>query len=164
MWSSDRRKTDRRGVLLGLGAMAALAGCTFTPVYAPGGAGRALQGRLRADDPASRSDYLFVAALEERLGRPNDPRFALSYAISQQQITSVDAARQRILGRLDYTLTDSTSGAELTRGRVDAEASYGTSATQLAEMTAAEDAELRLIRMLVDGLVTRLMVAPGLAG
>ncbi|MFN3955192.1 MAG: LPS assembly lipoprotein LptE [Pararhodobacter sp.] len=153
---------DRRAFLGGLAAVAGLAGCGFTPVYAPGGPGRALLGRLRADDPASRSDYLFVAALEERLGRPSEPRFALGYRISQRQITSVDAARQRILGRLDYTLTDTATGTELTTGRVDAEASFGTTATQLAELTAAEDAELRLIRMLVDGLIMRLMTVPGL--
>ena len=35
--------------------------------------------------------------------------------------------------------------------------------TQLSTLTAAEDAELRLMRMLAEGLITRLYTEPGLA-
>lgn len=157
MWLSDRR-----AFLMGLAGLAGVAGCRFTPVYAPGGAGRALQGAVRADDPTLRHEYQFVAALEERLGRPEAPRFALSYRIAQRRIGG-DSARVQLLGTLQYVLTDMATGAEVAEGRIDGDAGYSTTATQLAEQAAAEDAELRLMRMLADSLVLRLITLPALS-
>jgi len=157
MWLSDRR-----AFLLGLAGLAGVAGCRFTPVYAPGGAGRALQGAVRANDPTQRNEYFFVAALEERLGRPESPRYALGYRIGQRYVGG-DASRVQVLGTLQFVLTDIATGAEVAAGRIDGDAGYSTTATQLAEQTAAEDAERRLMRMLVDSLVLRLMTVPGLS-
>lgn len=157
MWLSDRRT-----FLVALAGLAGLAGCRFTPVYAPGGTGRALQGAVRADDPTQRHEYQFVAALEERLGRPEAPRFALSYRIGQRRIGG-EASRVQVLGTLQYVLTDMATGAELAAGRIDSDAGYSTTATQLAEQAAAEDAELRLMRMLADSLVLRLVTLPELS-
>jgi len=157
MWLSDRR-----AFLLGLAGLAGLAGCRFTPVYAPGGAGRVLQGAVRADNPTQRHEYQFVSALEDRLGRPDAPRFALSYRIARRRIGG-DASRVQVLGSLQYVLTDMTTGAEVSAGRIDGDAGYSTTATQLAEQAAAEDAELRLMRMLADSLVLRLITLPALS-
>jgi len=157
MWLSDRR-----AFLLGLAGLAGMAGCGFTPVYAPGGAGRVLQGAVRADDPTQRHEYQFVSALEERLGRPTAPRFALSYRIGRRQVGG-DASRVQMLGTLEYVLTDMATGAEVAAGRVDGDAGYSTTATQLAEQAAMEDAELRLMRMLADGLMLRLITLPDLS-
>ncbi|KPQ06013.1 MAG: ABC-type lipopolysaccharide export system outer membrane lipoprotein component LptE [Rhodobacteraceae bacterium HLUCCA12] len=154
--------SDRRSVLLGLAAVAGLAGCRFSPVYAPGGVGRALQGAVRADDPSRRDEYHFVAAFEERLGRPVSPRYALSYRIGQRRIGG-DASRVQVLGVLEYVLSDIAGGQEIAAGRVDASAGYSRTGTQLAEQAAAEDAEVRLMRMLVDSLVLRLTALPDLS-
>ena len=161
MWCSDRR-----AFVLGLAAFA-LAGCRFEPVYGPGGSGTALMGSVRADDPVSRADFNFVAALEERLGRPVAPRYALAYRITQREVETgvvrgIGASRIQLRGQLDFTLTDQATGAQVAQGRVEADSAYSTTSTQLATLTAAEDAELRLMRMLADGLVTRLMSEPGL--
>lgn len=158
MWFSDRRT-----FLAGLASTAGLANCRFAPVYGPGGTGRALTGAVRADDPSSRNDYAFVAALEERLGRPDAPRFSLSYRISLRSVGG-GASRVQILGTLDFVLTEIATGTERASGRIEGNAGYSTTSTQLAEQIAAEDAELRLMRMLVDGLVSRLMTVPDLAG
>lgn len=157
MWLSDRRS-----FLVGLAGMAGLAGCGFAPVYVPGGAGRMLQGAVRADDPSQRHEYQFVAALEERLGRPTAARYALSYRIAQRRVGD-EASRVQVLGVLQYQLIDMATGAEVAAGRVDGDTGYSTTATQLAELAAAEDAELRLMRMLVDGLILRLITVPELA-
>jgi LPS-assembly lipoprotein len=157
--------SSRRAVLTGLGALA-LAGCGFTPVYAPGGTGRALRGAVRAADPVTRADFQFVAALEDLLGRPERARFDLDYRIA---VTRLDAGRVQglgatrviLTGRADYTLAE--AGLERARGHVSAEAVYSTTATQLATQTAAEDAELRLMRMLADALARRLLADPALA-
>lgn len=157
MWLSDRRR-----FLLGLAALAGMAGCRFSPVYAPGGAGRVLQGAVRADDPTQRDEYQFVAALEERLGRPEAPRYALSYRIGQRYVGG-EASRVQVLGTLEYVLTEIATGQELASGRVEGNAGFSTTGTQLAEQAAADDAELRLMRMLADSLVLRLMTLPGLS-
>ena len=150
--------SDRRSLLAGLGALA-LTGCGFRPAYAPGGTGRALQGRVRAADPVTRGDYQFVMALEERLGRPEAVRFDLAYVITVERITGT--TRVLLTGRADYTLTE--AGAERARGRVTAETAYSITATQLAVQTAEDDAEMRLMRMLADSVVLRLLADPALS-
>lgn len=157
---------DRRGLLLAGGAAALLAGCGFTPVHGPSGSGADLMGTIRADDPVSRRDFNFVAALEERLGRPAADRFALAYAIEVSTLAGgtvrgQGATRNQLRGTLDYVLTDA-AGVEVTSGRVRASAAYSLTATQLANLTAREDAELRLMRMLADSVVSRLMIDPAL--
>ena len=73
MWWSETRTLNRRG-FLGLAGALALAGCGFTPVYGPGGAGTALRNAVRVDDPVTRSDFQFLRAVEDILGPPTAPR------------------------------------------------------------------------------------------
>ncbi|MCB1388358.1 MAG: hypothetical protein KDK12_04295 [Rhodobacteraceae bacterium] len=161
MWWSDRR-----GFLAAVGAVA-LAGCGFRPVYGPGGTGRALRNAVRADDPVSRADFQFLHALEDLLGRPTAPRFALDYRIETHErgggvVQNFGATRVQLFGTLHFTLTDIGTGATLAEGEVAGNTVYSTTGTQLSTMTAAEDAELRLMRMLADSLVTRLYTEPGI--
>lgn len=159
MWLSDRR-----GVLTGLAALA-LAGCGFRPVYGPEGAGRALRGSIRAADPVSRNDFDFVAAFEDLLGRPEGARLALAYTLTTTEVgggtvQNFGATRVQVFGTLDFTLTE---GAEtVAQGQITGDTVYSTTGTQLATLTAAEDARLRLMRLLAEGLVTRLYTEPGL--
>lgn len=161
LWSDGRM--GRRGLLL---AGLALAGCGFRPVHAPGGTGAALQGQVRATDPTTRAEQQFVAALEDRLGRAERGRFDLAYALTVTpieggRIQGLGATRIVLSGRLDYTLAE--GGLERARGRVTAEAAYSTTATQLAALTAEEDAQARLMRALAEALVARLLADPALA-
>ncbi|MCC5989395.1 MAG: hypothetical protein JJT95_17130 [Pararhodobacter sp.] len=161
MWLSDRRS-----FLLAGGAAALVAGCRFTPVHGPQGAGQNLMGTIRADDPVSRSDFQFVAALEERLGRPAAERFTLAYSIALSEIgggrvRGFGDTRNQLRATLDYVLAD-PDGTELASGRVSAGTAYSLTSTQLATLTAREDAELRVMRMLADSLVARLMIEPAL--
>lgn len=160
MWLSDRRT-------LLLGALA-LAGCGFRPVYGEGGGGQALRHAVRAADPVSPEDFHFVAAFEEVLGRPDAPRYDLGYAITLREdgagaLQNIGTTRFQVFGTLDYTLTDAASGAQVAQGRVSADAAYSTTGTQLAGLTAAEDARRRLMRSLAERLVTRLYAVPGLS-
>lgn len=154
--------SDRRRFIAGLAGLVALAGCRFTPAHAPGGAGQALAGMVRADDPVSRADFHFVAALEERLGRAATPRFALSYDLTIRPVR-IGTARMQLQGRLDYVLSNAATGDERTAGHVEAMTGYSRTTNQMAEVVAAEDAELRLARMLAEALVTRLLILPDLA-
>jgi LPS-assembly lipoprotein len=154
---------DRRAALFGL---MALAGCGFAPVYAPGGQGAALRGAIRAADPVTRADQQFLIAFEERLGRPNAAPLTLSYTIAQDRtgagrIDGLGPSRMTVQGRLAYSLRRGET--EVARGQVAASSSYSTTSTQLATLTAAEDAEARLMVLLADALVARLLIEPGLA-
>ncbi len=148
------------------GSAGLLAGCGFTPVHGPQGAGGNLRGTIRAEDPVNRRDFQFVSAFEERLGRPVAPRFTLAYAIAITETErgtrrGEDATRSLMRGQLDYVLAH-PDGAELASGQVGASTAYSLTDTRLATLTAREDAELRVIRMLVDSLVARLMLEPAL--
>ena len=155
--------SDRRGVLVGLGALG-LSACGFAPAYAPGGPGMALRGQVRAADPQTSLDFDFVAALEERLGRPDATRFALAYQISVSerasgQVAGLGETRITVFGNIDYTLSDTASGTVVTAGALRNFTNYSTTATQLASLRAREDAEKRLVRILADQVATRLIAA-----
>lgn len=154
MWLSDRR-----AFLLGCLALPA---CGFTPAYAPGGAGQALRGQVRAADPTTSREFDFLAALEQRLGRPATPRFDLAYTISTSersaaQVSDFGATRNSIFATLDYTLTERMTGDVVSDGRLRNFTNYSTTDTQLAVLSAQRDARARLMQILADQLVTRLL-------
>lgn len=164
MWLSDRRK-----LLAGAMALMALSACGFRPVHGHGGTGQALRGAVRMDDPVTRGDFMLVQAVEELLGRPDPARFALSYTVTQERegagrVQGFGDTRIQLFGTLTYTVTEIATGIERAAGTIRANSAYSTTATQLATLTAAEDAERRLMQMLADGLVTRLYTEPGLQG
>lgn len=152
--------SDRRAAL-GLIAALPLAACGFTPVLAPGSAGRALQGAVLADAPASRLDYVLVARLEDRLGRAEAPRWALGYTIATRATGSVVSAadvatRVTVTGRLDWSLRPLGGGDPVAAGTLENFASYSATGTTVATLAARRDAEDRLMTILADQLVARL--------
>lgn len=165
MWWSDTKGLNRRG-FLALSSVAGLSACGFAPVYGEGGRGRVLRNAVRADDPVTRSDFQFLHALEDLLGRPTAPRFTLAYTIATREVEGgsvedVGATRVQIFGTLDFTLTDTATALPVATGQVTGNTAYSTTGTQLATLTAEEDAQLRLMRMLAESLVTRLSLEPG---
>lgn len=160
--------SKRRGFLAGLGAAALVAGCGFRPVYGPQGQGRALRGAVRLEDPVSRSDFHFVTAFEDVLGRPTAPRYALAYQITTEErgggaVQNFGDTRIQVFGTLGFSVTDIASGAEVATGEIRNNTTYSTTSTQLATLAAKEDAELRLMRILAESLATRLYTEPGLS-
>lgn len=141
-----------------------LAACGFTPAYAPGGPGQALRGQVRAAEPVTSRDFDFVAAFEQRLGRPTAPGMDLAYSISTSergaaQLSGLGATRITLFGEITYTLTDIATGETLTSGRLRNFTNYSATDTQLATRRAQEDAEKRLMRILADQVAARLMAA-----
>ena len=67
--------------------------------------------------------------------------------------------RYSLNGSADFTLTDATTGATVTKGQVSTFTSYSTTGTTVATLTAEYDARQRLARMLADQVVTRLLAA-----
>jgi len=152
--------SDRRALIAALAALPLAAACGFAPVYGPAGAGGRVQGRLRADDPADGDAFDLVARLEDRLGRPSASALRLAYDISVSEegsLTTTDrgASRFRLVGTVRYRVLQDE--VLLTEGKAEGFTAYSTTSTPLATRAAAEDARRRLMVLLADGMVTRLL-------
>lgn len=157
MSSPDRRK------FLGFALLAGglLASCGFAPAYGPGGPANALTGAVRAADPVDKNGFDLVQRLEERFGRPQTPRFDLTYTISTKAIAvgvtpDGTITRYNLSGAVDWSLTDPT-GTRVAGGVVDSFTSWSATGSTVAGMTAEEDANTRLMRILADQIVARLL-------
>lgn len=138
------------------------AGCGFTPVYGPGGAGTRLHGQVRVADPQTADDYAFLRRMTERLGPAETGRYNLAYtlrvaalpqAITPDEVTT----RFSLNGTATYRLTDSATGATVAQGEVSNFTSHSTVGTVIATNAAEQDARNRLAVMLADQVVTRLL-------
>lgn len=156
--------TDRRTVLLGLIALGA---CGFAPAYGPGGAGAVLFGDVAFDPPSDKNAFDLVERFEELLGRPDTPARSLSYRITTQEtgvaITPENATtRYNVTGTIAYTMTGPEGAADdaaEVSGQVTSFTSYSATGTAVATNSSREDAYLRLMRLLADQIVTRLIAA-----
>jgi LPS-assembly lipoprotein len=160
--------SDRRTVLKLLAAVP-LAACGFSPVYAPGGAGGALRGRILADAPDSRLGYAFVARFEDRLGRAEAPSWALGYTIETREVAvgvSADnvTTRYNLTGRLLWSIRPLAGDEPVLSGTEESFTAYSATGTAVATLTARRDAEDRLMAILADQLVTRLYAEAGALG
>lgn len=156
MWSSDRRN------FIALAGAAALAGCGFTPAYAPGNGGAKLLGSIAPDAPKSRDDFALVRRLSERLNPVATARYRLAYSIATdmlgQAITPSGATtRYSLTGTVSYTLHDIGTDAVLLTGKVSSFTSWSATGSVVASSVAEDDAHRRLMRMLADQLITRLL-------
>jgi LPS-assembly lipoprotein len=156
--------SDRRTVLSLLLALPAAA-CGFTPAYGPAGPARALVGQVAIDAPTDRNGFDLVERLEERLGRNDGAAWRLGYRIETDvtglAITPADAiTRYRVGGRVSYRLSRA-DGSVATAGSVTGFTSYAASGTTVSTVSARDDAYARLMVMLADQIVTRLVAASG---
>lgn len=164
MSSSDRRILLKTGAAFGL--LALVSGCGFEPAYADKGPARKLFNRVRMEEPKDRNAFDLVARLEERLGGPDAPRYLLEYRIrthrSGAAVTRSNATTHyNIDGTVSFTLRDIGTDKILTTGEVTNFVSYSASGTTVATAAAREDASERLMRVLADQLVARLMATSG---
>jgi LPS-assembly lipoprotein len=154
---------SRRAVLV---LPAVVAACGFTPAYAPGGATAALIGAITVEDPTDKRGFDLVQRFEERLGRPQNARYRLAYVITTETIglgiTPEDViTRNSVKGAVVWTLSDNATGARLTGGTVQSFTSFTATGSTVAGQAAAQDAETRLMRILADQIVTRLIATAG---
>lgn len=156
MSSSDRR------AFLKLLAAAPVAACGFTPAFAPGGPAAGLRNAVRPNDPGDKNGYDFVAEVESQLGRADDPRYGLAYAISSYTTgvaitTSWAITRYQLVGRVDYSLRDLATGKQLTQGNTNSFVSYSAAGTPVSTLTDEEAANTRLMTILADQVVAQLV-------
>lgn len=154
----------RRAALLGCGLL--LAGCGFTPVYGPEGEAGVLRGAVLPDAPADDAGFAFVARVEDRLGRAEAPRFALGYALATEELElaidgSNNITRYNLEGALTWTLTPAGSDAVLARGVERSFTAYSATASTISTLEAERDARRRLMVILADAVVARLLARAG---
>ncbi len=152
---------SRRSILL---VPLALAACGFTPAYGPGGSAGKLTETVWVQDPTDRNAFDLVERLEERLGRPEAIRYDLAYTITTETVgvgitTDNKITRYDLKGVVDYALTERATGARITGGRVQSFTAYSATGSTVAQLAAEEDAALRLMRILADQIVARLIAA-----
>lgn len=139
-----------------------LAACGFSPALAPGGAATGLMGTVRAADPTDKNGFDFVERIEERIGRPEAQRYDLAYSIATEAVgvgvtTDSRITRYNLKGAIDYALTDTATGERISGGRVQSFTSYSATGSTVAGLAAEEDAAFRLMRLLADQVVARLI-------
>ncbi len=141
-----------------------LAACGFTPAFGTKGPAEALLGHVHTADPYDKNSFDFVQRMEERLGRPIDPlydlAFTLGIAADGVGITlNGGITRYNLTGGVDWTLTRRTDSVRMAGGHIDTFTSYSATGSTVAGLTAAADANLRLMRLLADDVVERLVAA-----
>jgi len=155
-----------------LAALAALPACGFTPAYGPGGAATGLRGSVKVDEPIDEDGYYLVRRLEERLGLATAPKYRLSASLAIGQdglgITpDQDITRYRLRGALTWALRDIATDAIVTDGLVRNFTGYSApvfdnvrgsiAGNTVSVITAERDARERLMTILADQLVSRLV-------
>jgi LPS-assembly lipoprotein len=161
MSSSDRRR------FLALMAALPLAACGFTPVYGPGGSGRALQGQMTFAEPDSGLSFGLVSRLEDRLGRAGAGAvWTLDYSIETSEsalaLTGTDDInRINISGTVTYRVTETATGVQVQAGEVSTFTAFASSGSPVATAAARRDAEERLMIALADQIVSRLLAGAG---
>ena len=162
MWWSET-VIGRRGVL-GLLPVLALAGCGFAPALGDNGAAQRFMGRVRAADPVDEAGFAFVRQIEARLGRASVVEYDLAHSIttsSEGVAITPDGAitRYNVSGVARWTLTRRLDGVRVAGGSVDTFTSYSATGSTVAGLAAREDAGRRLMTLLADAVVTRMLAA-----
>ncbi|MDZ4309017.1 MAG: LPS assembly lipoprotein LptE [Cypionkella sp.] len=144
----------------------AVMACGFQPAYGPGGPAQGIQSSIRVADPSDKNAFDLVERLEERLGRPKNERFDLTYTIKTTAvgvgITPDNAiTRYNLNGTIDWALTNRTTNARVTGGQVKSFTSYSATGSTVAGLAAQEDAARRLMRILADQITARLLATSG---
>jgi LPS-assembly lipoprotein len=160
--SHDRGSCTRRAALVLTAA--ALSACGFQPVYGPGGTGGRLQDRVRVTAPTDRSSFLLVRRIEERLGRGTDPAYTLSLNLRTSVAgLGIDPAgntnRYNLIGVAGYVLADAATGQEVSSGTVNSFTGYFAAGSTVETLASERDARERLMVILGDQIVARLLSA-----
>lgn len=161
---------DRRHLLLRAAAFwvaGGVAGCGFTPVYGPGGAGRALYGRIVFEAPPTEPGYLLIRELEERLGRAREAEFHILLTPTLEEdgqavTASGEITRISLLGTVDYSLRRAGTDTILASGDVRSFTGYSATGSTVETLAAESDARERLMTILAEQIATRLLSTPGL--
>ena len=152
---------ERRTFLL---SFAALAGCGFTPVYAPGGDAGDLRGRIEVLPPADEEGFALVNRLEERLGRGAAAEYLLTAEIRIREeavgfLPDGTISRYNVLGQVPWRLIRGET--EVLAGTERSFTSYSATSTTVATIVAQRDARRRLMVIVADRITAKILAEAG---
>jgi LPS-assembly lipoprotein len=142
-----------------------LVSCGFQPVYGPGGTGGKLQNQIRVAEPQDRNGYLLVRRIEERLGRADAATYQLNLTLqTREEGLGIDPDgnidRFNLIGVAGYVLIDAQTNAQVTSGTVNSFSGYSATGSTVETLASERDARERLMVILGDQIVARLLSAP----
>ncbi|MBY6056563.1 LPS assembly lipoprotein LptE [Leisingera daeponensis] len=161
-----------RTLLLALPLIAAA--CGFTPVYAPGGTGSELHGKIEVQAPeeirdASGADaYFLVQNLEQRLGRGSSAAYELGLTLSTQEegqaITADnEITRYSVIGTAGFSLTRLSDGKIISSGTVRNFTGYSATGSTVETLAGERDAHERLMVILADQITAQILATADLS-
>ena len=153
----------KRRHLLIAGASLLVSACNFTPVYGPEGAGSQTENRILIKAPTTKDAYFVTRRLETRLGRADPAPMTLSFSVSNSSAglgTTATGSTTRVqrVGSLSYTLKNSATGKNIAKGSVSNFTGYSATGNTAATLAAERAAIERLMNILADQLVDRLLL------
>lgn len=168
-------KLTRRSLIAA--ALLPLIGCGYEPAFGPTGQSQALLNQVSVPEARDKRQFDFNAQFERRLGHASDGTYELAYSIKAVREgvairVGGDVFRYNLVGTVNFSLNDAATGKKLVSSKVEGFTSYSvvfvdnaanptsTSAT-IASVAAREDAEDRLMIILADQVVTRLVATSG---
>lgn len=159
---SNRRKFLFAAAVLCVGA------CNFTPVYGPGAAGSQLEGQIFITEPSTKNEYFVTRQLETRLGRSDPAPMSLSFSVSNGssslgRTATGSTTRLHRIGRLNYALKNTDTGAPIASGKVENFTGYSATGNTAATLAAERAASERLMILLANQLIDQLhLIDPAL--
>lgn len=151
-------------MLLALSALLAGSACGFTPAFGPEGGASVLQDNLRVVAPDRRDGFLIAQRLEDRFGRNDGGRYVLTVTPTIQRqglATSVEGTTNRfqVTGVADFALRDTQNDTVVRQGRVSDFTGFSATGSTVATLAAERDATARLMVILADQIVDRLVIS-----
>lgn len=147
----------------------ALAACGFQPVYAPGGSGSELYGKVAVSAPNTVDSFLLVQNLEQQLGRSatSGGAYKLDVSVSTQIraaaiTTTNETNRYSIDGQAQYALRSNETGQIVASGTVSDFVGYSAAGSTVSTLADERDAKERLMVILSSQIMNRLYATPGL--
>lgn len=163
---------NRRSLLLALPLVAAA--CGFRPVYAPGGTGAALHGRIEVQSPENikggnnSNAYFLVRNLEQRLGRGAAATHKLELTLQTseegQAITADnDITRYSVIGTAAFSLVRLSDGVIASSGTVRNFTGYSATGSTVETLAGERDAHERLMVILADQITAQILATADLS-
>ena len=143
-----------------------LPSCGFTSVYGEGSSAPETLENVMLEDPTSRNEQLFLMAVEQRLPRPSNPKYKVKYRIelSYTGANEIGVQNVQIFGRVVSKFVDQNTSAVKFTFNVESFTSYSNDIGSNLQQIERKNAEERLMQILADKFITRLMIQSQMLG
>lgn len=161
--------SERRLLLVGLGAgFLGLTGC-FRPMLAEDGSARAIRNRIALPKIDDRFDYYLSEALQDSLGAPENPDYQLNVST---RVTSEGLAiaqdnsvtRITLLAQATWALWKQGGSAPLLSDKLEVQSGYSATTSLYATRQIRLDVERRLARELGERISRIILAQSGKLG